>query len=40
MKRFLVFAGDSYYASGGWSDFHADADTAEEAERMEKPPMR
>jgi hypothetical protein len=31
MKRFLVFAGDDYYPSGGWKDFHSDHDTLKEA---------
>jgi hypothetical protein len=31
MKRFLAFAGASYYADGGWLDFRGDASTAEEA---------
>lgn len=31
MKRFLAFAGDNYYPSGGWNDFLGDADTAEGA---------
>lgn len=31
MKRYLLFAGDTYYPSGGWSDFHSDHDTIEEA---------
>jgi len=29
VKRFLVFAGDEYYASGGWKDFVAEFDTLE-----------
>lgn len=33
MKRFLVFAGDCYYPSGGWDDFHSDHDTADEAQK-------
>lgn len=24
MKRYLLFAGDKYYAGGGWSDFKGD----------------
>lgn len=32
MKRFLVFAGDTYYPSGGAHDFIADLDTFVEAE--------
>ena len=31
MKRFLLFSGDSYYPSGGWSDFDKDFDTVDEA---------
>lgn len=31
MKPFLLFAGDSYYPSGGWNDFVLDYDTVEEA---------
>lgn len=31
MKRFLVFAGDAYYPSGGWKDFKGDHDTIEQA---------
>jgi flavin-binding protein dodecin len=31
MKRYLVFAGTSYYASGGWLDFIGSAETLEEA---------
>jgi hypothetical protein len=31
MKRFLVFAGDTYYPAGGWGDFVSDHDTADEA---------
>lgn len=26
MKRFVLFAGITYYASGGWNDFVADFD--------------
>lgn len=32
MKRFLVFAYDRYYPSGGWNDFKDSFDTYEEAE--------
>lgn len=32
MKRYLLFAGDTYYPSGGWSDFVKDYDTEEEAD--------
>lgn len=31
MKRFGVFAGQDYYPLGGWADFKASFDTAEEA---------
>lgn len=31
MKRYLVFAGDSYYATGGWGDYKGDFDDAKEA---------
>lgn len=31
MKRFLVFAFDVYYPSGGWHDFVSAHDTIEEA---------
>lgn len=31
MKRYLVFAYPAYYPSGGWGDFKAAFDTAEEA---------
>jgi len=31
MKRFLVFAGDCYYPSGGWNDFKSDHETLSEA---------
>lgn len=32
MKRFLLFAGASYYPRGGWNDFQGDFDTLEEAQ--------
>jgi len=32
MKRFMIFAYDSYYPSGGMHDFQADFDTIEEAQ--------
>ena len=35
-KRFLVFAGGSYYAGGGWHDFHSAHATAEEAIKTAK----
>lgn len=31
MKRFLVFAGECYYAGGGWDDFRGDFETVEAA---------
>lgn len=31
MKRFLLFAGPSYYPEGGWNDFVGDFDTSLEA---------
>lgn len=34
MKRFLVFAGDSHYPGGGWSDFKGSASTLEEAKDL------
>ncbi|WP_161492669.1 MULTISPECIES: hypothetical protein [unclassified Rhizobium] len=30
-KQYLVFAGDSYYAAGGWNDFVMASDDAQEA---------
>lgn len=30
MKRFLIFAGENYYPSGGWADFITDADSFED----------
>ena len=32
MKRFLIFAGDNYYPSGGMRDFIGDYGTFQEAE--------
>ena len=32
MKRYLVFAGQDYYAGGGWIDFREDFDDLESAE--------
>lgn len=32
MKRYLLFAGDHYYPSGGIEDYMGDYDTVEEAE--------
>ena len=34
MKRFLIFAGDTYYPIGGWKDFRGSADTIDEAADM------
>lgn len=31
MKKFLLFSGSIYYASGGWLDFKSSHDTLEEA---------
>lgn len=31
MKRYLVFHGDVYYASGGWDDFIGSFDVLDEA---------
>lgn len=36
MKRYLVFANDCYYPSGGAGDFQKSFDTAEEAEEFAK----
>lgn len=33
MKRYLIFAGQDYYASGGWRDFKKDFDTLEEIDK-------
>jgi hypothetical protein len=30
-KRFVLFAGSTYYPGGGWADFVASFDSAEEA---------
>lgn len=30
MKAFIVFAGSTYYPSGGWSDFSGTFDTRDE----------
>ena len=32
LERYLLFAGDTYYPSGGWSDFQASFDTMLEAQ--------
>lgn len=38
MRRYLLFAGASYYASGGWKDFigsfHAESDARAKAEEL------
>jgi hypothetical protein len=34
VKRFLVFAGDDYYPSGGWHDLVGDFDSLEEARNV------
>jgi hypothetical protein len=31
LKRYLVFAGENYYAAGGWWDFRGSFDDLEEA---------
>jgi hypothetical protein len=31
VKRYIVFAGLTYYPSGGWKDFVSEHDTKEEA---------
>jgi hypothetical protein len=33
MKRYLVFAGQEYYPSGGWDDFHDSFDDLEQARK-------
>ena len=32
MNRFLLFAGDTYYPSGGWRDLEGNFETLEQAE--------
>jgi hypothetical protein len=34
MKRYLVFAGDKFYAGGGMRDFQWDTDHLHEAQRL------
>lgn len=34
MKRFLLFAGNTYYARGGWHDFVGEFDSADVAVAM------
>ena len=36
IKRYLVFAGDNYYACGGWSDYVCSSDSKEEAISLAK----
>lgn len=31
MKRYLIFAGDRFYPSGGWKDFKQSCETVEDA---------
>ena len=31
MKRYLLFAGETYYPTGGWSDFQKDFDSLADA---------
>lgn len=35
LKRFLVFAYDSYYPNGGWNDFKGSFDTLNEAQSFD-----
>lgn len=37
VKRFAVFSGAQFYASGGWSDFQSSHATLAEARRASKP---
>ena len=34
MRRYLAFAGDTYYPSGGWGDYMGDADTFDDAKAV------
>jgi hypothetical protein len=34
MKRYLLFAGDNYYPTGGWEDFICDGDSIEELQAL------
>lgn len=34
MKRYMAFAGDTYYPSGGWGDFIGDFDGLDEAREV------
>lgn len=36
MKRYLFFAGGTYYALGGWDDFIGDYDSQDEIEEIVK----
>ena len=36
MKRYLAFAGDDYYPTGGWGDFVAASDDLDECVRLAK----
>lgn len=36
LKKYLLFAFDNFYPSGGWSDFQGDFETLEEALKMGK----
>lgn len=38
MKRYLVFAGEYYYPTGGWDDFVGDYDDLEDATAAGKNP--
>ena len=33
MKRYALFAGDTYYPAGGWGDFEGSFDTPEQAKQ-------
>lgn len=34
IKRYVVFAGEHYYPSGGWGDYRGSFDTLEEAQAL------
>lgn len=36
IHRFIVFAGDTYYPSGGWTDYHSSYETKAEAQAVIK----
>jgi hypothetical protein len=40
MKRFLVFAWDHYYPSGGWNDFKIDIDNLDDAKLYARDQIR